>query len=226
MRSHGELIGALARAADARTFALDYRLGPEHPAPAAADDAIAAYHYLLQQGIEPDRLVVAGDSAGGTMVLNTLIALRDAGAPLPAAGVAISPWVDLACSGASFERNAPFDFVGKEHCLLAAANYLNGLDPRRPDVSPLCAALAGLPPLLVQAGDAEVLVDQIRAFAVRAQAAGVEIRLAIYADMVHVWHLMRHVTPDAQRAIDEIGAFVRERTKVRDQTSKTDISLN
>ena len=142
-----------------------------------------------------------------------MIALRRGGDPLPAAGVAISPWVDLACSGASFEMNAPFDFVGKEHCLLAAANYLNGLDPRSPDISPLFAQLAGLPPLLIHAGGAEVLVDQINAFAVRAQEAGVDVRLAVYADMVHVWHMMRHVALDAQRAIDEIGSFVRQHTE-------------
>ena len=132
VRTHGVLIGALARAARARTFALEYRLGPEHRAPAAHEDALAAYRYLLAEGIPPGRIVLAGDSAGGTMVLNTLIALRDAGAPLPAAGVAISPWVDLTCSGASFDTNAPFDFVGKVHCLLAAESYLAGLDPRRP----------------------------------------------------------------------------------------------
>ena len=214
IRSHGTLIGALARAAGARTFAPQYRLGPEHPAPAAHDDGIAAYLYLLRRGIPPGRIVIAGDSAGGTMVLNTLIALRDAGAPLPAAGVAICPWVDLACSGASFETNAPFDYVGKVHCLLAAKNYLNGLDPRRPDISPLFAALAGLPPLLVHAGEAEVLVDQIRAFAARAEAAEVDIRLEVYPDMVHVWHLMRAVTSTAQHAIDEIGAFVRKHTDI------------
>lgn len=214
LRSHGVLIGALARAARARTFAPEYRLGPEHPAPAAHEDAVAAYHYLLRQGIPPGRIVLAGDSAGGTMVLNTLLALRDAGAPLPAAGVAICPWVDLACSGASFDTNAPFDFVAKVHCQLAAANYLAGLDPRRPDISPLFADLTGLPPLLVHAGDAEVLVDQIRAFAARAEDAGVDIRLEVYPDMVRVWHLMRAVTPAAQRAIDGIGAFVRKHTEM------------
>ena len=224
LRSHGPLIGALARAAGARTFVPDYRLGPEHPAPAAHDDAVNAYQHLLRQGIPPGRIVVAGDSAGGTIVLNTLIALRDAGVPLPAAGIAISPWVDLTCSGASFETNAPFDFVGKEHCVLAAASYLNGLDPRRPDISPLFAPLAGLPPLLVHAGDAEVLVDQIRTFAARAEAAGVDIRLEVYPDMVHVWHLMRAMTPAAQRAIDEIGAFVRKHTEHTDEPVRTPAS--
>jgi epsilon-lactone hydrolase len=214
IRTHGMLIGALARAARARAFALDYRLGPEHPAPAAQEDAIAAYHYLLSEGIPPGQIVLVGDSAGGTMVLNTMIALRDAGTALPAAGVAISPWVDLACSGASFDTNSSFDYVGKVNCLLAAENYLAGIDPRRPDISPLFADLAGLPPLLMHAGDAEVLVDQIRAFAARAEAGGVEVQLAIYAGMVHVWHLFRDVTPEAQRAIDEIGAFVRKRAGI------------
>jgi epsilon-lactone hydrolase len=213
VRTHGVLIGALARAARARTFALEYRLGPEHRAPAAHEDALAAYRYLLAEGIPPGRIVLAGDSAGATMVLNTLIALRDAGAPLPAGGVAISPWVDLTCSGASFDTNAQFDFVGRVHCLLAAESYLAGLDPRRPDISPLFADLAGLPPLLVHAGEAEVLVDQIRAFVARAEAAGVDVRLFVYPDMVHVWHLMREATTEAQRAIDEIGAFIRGRAR-------------
>ncbi len=212
MRTHGKLIGALARAAHARTFALTYRLGPEHRAPAAQQDAVRAYLYVLSEGIAPERIVLAGDSAGGTMVLNTLIELRNLGAPLPAAGVAICPWVDLGCSGGSFERNDAFDYVRAEHCHLAAREYLGGIDPHRPDVSPLNADLAGLPPLLIHAGGAEVLVDQIREFAARAEGAGVRVTLDVYPDMVHVWHLLRDVTPEGQRAIDAIGAFVRART--------------
>jgi acetyl esterase/lipase len=214
-RTHGVLIGALARASRARTFAAEYRLGPECTAPAAHEDALAAYRHLLAAGIAPHDIVLAGDSAGGTLVLGTLIALRDAGEPLPAAGIAISPWVDLSCSGASFQTNAPFDFVGERHCRLAAASYLGPVDARSPTVSPLFADLRGLPPLLVQAGGAEVLVDQIRAFAARAQEAGTDVRLSIYDDMVHVWHLMRDATPAGQRAIDEVGAFVRSHANGR-----------
>ena len=210
LRSHGPLIGALARAARARTFAPEYRLGPEHPAPAAFEDGVATYQFLLGQGIAPERIVVAGDSAGGTLVLITLLALRDAGQPLPAAGVVICPWVDLDCSGSSFQTNAPFDFVAEEHCRLAAVTYLAGADPRSPRVSPLFADLSGLPPLLVHAGGAEVLVDQIRDFTARATAAGVQVTSSVYDDMVHVWHLHRGFTPEAQRAIDDIGAFVRK----------------
>ena len=158
--------------------------------------------------MSPRRIVLAGDSAGGTLVLNTLLALRDAGEPLPAAEVALSPWVDLGCSGASFQSNDAFDFVGAVHCRLAAASYLAGREPQRPDLSPLFAPLHGLPPLLVQVGEAEVLRDQILAFVERARAAGADVQLGAYADMVHVWHMMRSATPEAQRAIDEVGAFV------------------
>ena len=195
LRTHGPMIGALARATRARTFAFEYRLAPEHPAPAAGEDALAAYRYLLAEGIPPNRIVFAGDSAGGTMVLNALVALRDAREPLPAGAVAIAPWVDLGCSGGSFQYNDTFDFVGETHCRLAAQSYLAGADPKRPDISPLFADLRGLPPLLVQAGEAEVLVDQIRVFARQAADAGVDVRLHVYEDMVHVWHMMQSATP-------------------------------
>ena len=210
LRTHGTLIGALARAARARTLAPEYRLAPEHPAPAALEDALGAYRHLLAQQIPPERIVLAGDSAGGNLVLSTLLALRDAGDPLPAAGVAISPWVDLSCSGASFETNDELDFVGDRHCRLAANEYLGTMDPRAATVSPLYADLTGLPPLLIHAGQVEVLVDQIREFATRAQAAGVDVTLTVYEEMVHVWHLQRDVTPAGQRAIDEIGVFVQK----------------
>lgn len=214
LRTHGEMIGALARASKARTLALEYRLAPEHPSPAAVEDAVTAYRHLLGQGTQPARIALAGDSAGGTLVLSTLLALRDAGLPLPGAAVAISPWVDLGCSGASFEANARYDFVGKEHCMLAARHYLAGKDAASAEVSPLFASLAGLPPLLVQAGELETLVDQIRAFAARAKEAGAPLTFSEYPDMVHVWHLLRAVTPDGVKAIDEAGAFIRAHTNL------------
>jgi acetyl esterase/lipase len=213
LRTHGEMIGALARSSRARTLALEYRLAPEHPARAAVTDAVMAYRYLLRQGINAENIALAGDSAGGTLVLNALLAVRDAGLPLPGAAVAISPWVDLGCSGVSFEENARYDFVGKEHCQLAAHHYLAGKDAASPDVSPLFASLSGLPPLLLQAGSLETLVDQIRAFAARAREAGTALTFSEYPDMVHVWHLLRAVTPDGMRAIDEAGTFIRKHTR-------------
>lgn len=211
LRTHGEMIGALARAAKGRTLALEYRLAPEHPAPAAVEDAVTAYRHLLAHGTPPENIALAGDSAGGTLVLSTLLALRDASLPLPGGAVAISPWVDLACSGDSFEANARYDFVGKEHCMLAARHYLAGKVAA--DVSPLFASLEGLPPLLVQAGALETLVDQIRVFATRAKEAGVPVTFSEYPDMVHVWHLLRKMTPDGAKAIDEAGTFIREHTR-------------
>jgi acetyl esterase/lipase len=209
LRTYGEMISALARSAHARTLSLEYRLAPEHPAPAAVTDAVKAYRHLLAQGISPENIALAGDSSGGTLVLNTLFALRDSGLPLPGAAVAISPWVDLACSGGSFEENARYDFVSKEHLLLFARHYLAGKDAASPAISPLFASLSGLPPLLVQAGSLETLIDQIRAFATRAREAGTVLTFSEYPDMVHVWHLLRGMTPDAMRAIAEAGSFIR-----------------
>jgi len=208
IRTHGEMIGALAGACSARTFALDYRLAPQHPQPAAIEDACAAFYELVKSGISPDRIILAGDSAGGGLVLATLLALRDAGECLPAGGVAISPWVDLECSGTSFDTNARYDAVSREACLTAARAYLAGSDPRAPYVSPLFGDLRGLPPLLIHAGEVEVLVDQVRDFAERAQSAGVNVRLEVYADMVHVWHMLLAFTPQAKEGLDDIARFI------------------
>jgi len=214
VRTNGEMIGALARSARARTLSLEYRLAPEHPFPAAVADAAKAYRHLLGLGISPQNIALAGDSSGGTLVLNTLLALRDTGLPLPGAAVAFSPWVDLGCSGASFGENARYDFASKEHLLLLARHYLAGKDAANPEISPLFASLSGLPPLLVQAGSRETLVDQIRAFATRARDAGTALTFSEYPEMVHVWHQLRGATPEAARAIAEAGAFIRKHTGV------------
>ena len=215
LRTHGALIAALARAARARSLAIEYRLAPEHPAPAALQDALLAYRQLLAQGIPARRIVLAGDSAGGTLVLETLLALRDAGEPLPAAGVAICPWVDLGGSGASFQSNADFDFVGDVHCRLAATSYAADISTTSTEISPCYADLTGLPPLLVQAGALEVLLDQIREFVGKARAAGVDVTCSVYEDMVHVWHMMAAAAPQSLEAIAEVGAFISRHARER-----------
>src|SRR5438552_1164232 len=159
-RTHREFAARLARAADATVVLIDYRLAPEHPFPAAAEDATAAYRWLLGRGQAPARLVVAGDSAGGGLTVATLVSLRDQGVVLPAAAVCLSPWVDLEASGESMTTKAGADpLIDREGLDQMAAHYLGGADARTPLASPLYADLAGLPPVLIQVGTAEVLLD-------------------------------------------------------------------
>ena len=213
-KTHGRMIGAIACTTSARTLALDYRLAPKHPQPAAIEDACRAYRCLLKSRVSPKRIVLAGDSAGGGLVVSALLALRDAGDILPAAGVCISPWVDLECSDNSFESNSPYDPVTREACLVAASAYLNGADPRTPEVSPLFADLKGLSPLLVHAGELEVLHDQIYKFAERAKSAGLDVTFRAYHDMVHAWHMYSGFTSEAEKAIGEIAEFIKIRTGI------------
>lgn len=206
--THGKMIGEIACATSARVLAIDYRLAPEHPQPAAIEDACLAYLQLLKSGIAPNRIVFAGDSAGGGLVISALLSLRDSNELLPAAGVCISPWVNLECSEKSFETNSLFDSVTREACLVAAAAYLNGTNPKNQAVSPVYANLYGLPPLLIHAGEVEVLHDQIVEFALKAKSMEVDVTLKVYDDMVHVWHMLTGVTPQAEKAITEIAEFI------------------
>ena len=208
-RSHRHLAAALARAARARALVLDYRLAPEHPFPAAVEDAVQAYRWLAEQGMRPARLVIAGDSAGGGLTVATLVALRERGLALPAAGVCISPWVDLTCSAPSYAKNAAADPIVRPALVGEMARaYLAGADPRTPLASPLYADLRGLPPLLIHVGSDEVLLDDAAGLAERARAAGVDATLEVAPRMVHVWHWFLPMLPEAQTAVDAIGAFV------------------
>jgi len=202
----------LGKAARARVLAIEYRLAPEHPFPAALDDALAAYRWLLGNGADPHRLIVAGDSAGGGLALSLLLKLRDGGLPLPASVVALSPWTDLALTGASLTENAAADpMLNTDNLPRFAADYLNGADPRDPYASPLYGDPAGLPPTLIHVGSDEILRDDAVRMAEKMRAADCSVELEVWWRMPHVWHLMVPFVPEATAAIETIGAFV-ERT--------------
>lgn len=209
--SHAELVGRIAREAGARALFVDYRLCPEHRFPAAVDDAIAATRWVLRT-TPASCVIVGGDSAGGTLTLAVLLALRDAGETLPAGGLCICPWVDPTFRGGSLLANAPFDWATPEDFDDWARTYCDPDQLRDPRIAPTFADLRGLPPLLVQVGSAEMLFDQIVAFAEKAKAAGVDAKLSIGQDMIHNWHTLAGMFPEPARAVAECGAFVRERT--------------
>lgn len=211
--THREMVSRLSGAAGARALLIDYRLAPEHPHPAAVEDSKAAYRWLLRGGVDPARLVIAGESAGGGLTVATLVALRDAGEPLAAAGVCLSSWVDLECVGESMTTKADIDpLVQRGNILEMAKAYLGGADPRTPLAAPLHADLTGLPPLLIQVGTAEALLDDSTRLAERARSAGVEVVLEPWDDMIHMWHWFAAMLPEGQQAIDRIGEFIRRHT--------------
>jgi len=213
INTHRAMIARIARASEARALALDYRLAPEHPFPAAVDDVVAAYKWLLAQGYKPGKIVISGDSAGGGLAIAGLLAIRDAGLPMMAAGAPISPWTDMEGTGASMktlaDKDPMVDFAG----LARMAKWYGGTaDPRHPLLSPIYADAKGLPPLLIQVGGAEVLQDDSRRFAELAKKAGVPVELEVWDDMIHVWHSFAKILPEGQQAIDKIGKFVLSHT--------------
>ena len=202
----------LAAALGARVVLVDYRLAPEHPYPAALEDALAAIGWLVAQGADPKRIVVAGDSAGGGLAAS--VALRTIGhAHAPAAIVCCSPWVDLTVTAASYEANAATDLMFPRASAEAAAPlYLAGHDPTDPMVSPVFGAWTGAPPILIQVGDIESLLDDSRTLAERASRAGVDVTLRVYPEMPHVWQMSYPAFPEAIAAVEEIAGFVRRHT--------------
>jgi monoterpene epsilon-lactone hydrolase len=211
--SHRELAARLAGAAGARALVVEYRLAPEHRFPAAVEDAVATYRWLLDRDVAPGRIVLAGDSAGGGLAVATLVALRAAGAPLPAGAAMISPWADLAGTSPSLRTRAEADpWLTPERLAQRASLYLGDADPRAPLASPVYADLRGLPPLLILAGGDEIVLDDAARLAERARAAGVPVALEVYAGMWHVWPLWAADLPEGERAVGQIGAFVRQLT--------------
>jgi acetyl esterase/lipase len=216
INTHRQLGGWLAKAARARVLLIDYRLGPENPFPAAVDDAVTAYQWMLDQGLDPAGIAIAGDSAGGGLTAATLLALRDQGKPLPAAGVMLSPWTDLAGTGESLTSRAAIDpmIQGGEGIANMAAGYLGGADPKNPLASPLYGDLKGLPPLLIQVGTEEVLFDDSVRFDAKARSAGVDVTFEPWNGQVHVFQAFAFMVPEGKEAIARIGEFVKARTKV------------
>jgi len=206
--THRKLAGDVSRASGARVLLLDYRLAPEHPAPAASDDGVQAYRWLLEQGIEPGSIAVAGDSAGGGLTVAVLVALRAAGDPMPAAGVCISPWVDLTGEAESITTRAERDpMVGDGDLARFVDWYLAGADAR--ESSPVYSDLQGLPPLLIHVGDEEILLDDSVLLAERARAAGVDATLEVWPEMFHVWHVFAGRVPESTAAVEQVGQFIR-----------------
>jgi monoterpene epsilon-lactone hydrolase len=202
----------VAAATSARVLCIDYRLAPEHPFPAAINDAMTTYRWLLAEGAAPERIALMGDSAGGGLVFATLLRLRDQGFVLPAAAVALSPWTDLALTGASLRINAKADpllEVAQAHDF--ARHYLAGGDPKHPYASPLYGDLTGLPATLIQVGSDEILRDDSVRMAERLRAAGCSVEIEIWPDMPHVWQVFARIVPEARQALGRIGAFVKRR---------------
>lgn len=217
IQSHRFLAGYLAHGAQAKVLLIDYRLGPEHPFPGAVEDAAAAYRFLLQQGVASQNITIAGDSAGGGLALAALVMLRDAGEPLPQTAVCLSPWVDLARTGNSMETKRAVDLMLSPELLGRYATlYLNGDEATNPLASPLYADLAGLPPLLIQVGSEEILLDDATRLAEKAQAAGVAATLEVWPEMLHVWPALSMIIPEGKQAIARIGAFVKNGENLRE----------
>lgn len=212
-RSHGALAEQYSASAQARVLFVDYRLAPEHPFPAAVEDSLAAYRWLLDQGFKPQRIALAGDSAGGGLTVATLLAIKQAGLPLPACATPISPWVDMEATGASMDSKAAEDPIVQKPLLLQMVDLVVTADRRRdPLIAPLHGDLSGLPPLLIQVGSRETLLDDARRIAERARAAGVDVTLDVWDGQIHVFQVFCPRLDEGVQALQQLGAFVRQHT--------------
>ena len=206
---HKLLCVSLARAAGMRILLPEYRLAPENPFPAALEDAISAYRWLMAQEFKPADIIIAGDSAGGGLALATALALRDAGEALPIAVVCLSPWADLTLTGKSYQSKAKTDPVlTAEKLRRWASSYTDEKNLTNPLVSPVYADFHGFPPLLIQVGSEEVVLDDATQVTEKAKAAGVDVTLKVWPGMWYVWHATGIWLPESREALAEIGQFV------------------
>ena len=209
VKSHRPLAANIALVCKARALIIDYRLAPEHPYPCAVEDTLAAYEWLLASGIPPEKIVIAGDSAGGTLTLALLIQLRDLGKPLPALAVCLSPATDLTMSGDTWTCNKAKDIMLDTRNIRTCIEiYLREADPRSPLASPLFADLHGLPPILIQVGSEECLLSDCTRFAEKAREAGSPVTLEVWDGMQHVWQYAASFMPEGKQAISKIGEYV------------------
>lgn len=211
-RTHRDIAARISKATGIRVLSIDYRLAPEHPHPAAVQDAVKAYRWLLENGFAAQKIVIAGDSAGGGLAIAALVSLRDAGVPLPAAAVCLSPWTDLQGTGESMTTHVEADpFLTPEWLQSMAQHYVADGDSRLSLISPVHADLHGLPPMLVQVGSDEILLSDATRLAERARDAGVKTTLEVWGNMWHVWHFFSGQMPEGKRAMTGVGRFVRSR---------------
>jgi monoterpene epsilon-lactone hydrolase len=211
MYTHRKLFAHLAKAIGAQALVPDYRRAPEHPHPAALEDVLTVYRWLLDQGIEASHIVFVGDSAGGGLVVATMLLARERGLPLPAGGMPLSPWFDHEHTGGSWDENADKDaLLSREFSERLTAMMLGGSgDPQDPLVSPLYADLAGLPPLYIQASSDEAIVDDSRSFAKRAQEAGLDVRLDLFPGQQHTFQIGAGRSSEADEAIRRLAEWAR-----------------
>ena len=208
--SHRKLVGHLAKQTGCRVLNVDYNLAPESPHPGPLNDSIKVYEWLLNEGYKPENIATSGDSAGGALCTEILIAARDRGLPLPAAGMPICPWYDLENSGDSMTSNDEKDCLVKKAVVDNMAEaFLAGGDPRDPTANALYADLTGLPPLYITVGSYETLLDDATRFEKKAKEAGVEVKLDIFPEMQHVWHFMAGAAPEADQAIKQMADWVK-----------------
>jgi monoterpene epsilon-lactone hydrolase len=207
--SHRSLCARLSAACKAEVILPEYRLAPEHPFPAGLEDLVDVYAGLLDSGLRPEQIVVAGDSAGGGLAISTLLSAAERGLPMPRALVLLSPFTDLTLTAPSLETHAAVDpWLRPQDVPAVRDTYLNGADPAHPLASPLWADLSKLPPTLIHVGDQEILLDDSTRLAERAAAAGVNVELEVGKELWHVWHFFAPALPEATEAIARIGDFV------------------
>lgn len=206
---HRAIVARIAKGSGVRVLLFEHRLAPEHPYPAALEDSVIAYRWLLDKGILPSNIVIVGESAGGGLCLATLLALRDQKIPLPSAAVALSPWTDLTLSGGSYQTNAKVCLAPAGMNVVCSKYYFGDHDPCLPWISPLYGELHGLPPLLIQVGGDETLLDDSTRFAEKAKIAGVDVTLKVKEGMMHCYPLLPSFIPEAREAMNEMCAFIK-----------------